>query len=282
MRPPPSTILVIAIIAVAATEMTGLLTAAEFGAPIGMNATIEEIILPGSELQVKPIQDDQPIVLRITKAFRHGSSFRYHLVYYGLEPGSYDLSEYLQRKDGSAVGELPAIDVKIHGVLPPGQVKPNALSASKSPMIGGYRLLLGLGAVVWLIGLFLLLRANAKPASDRQGRFDQQPATLADRLRPLVESAANGSLDDTQRADLERLLFVYWRKKLGVQDLPPAAAMAALKADPEAGKLMRQLEIWLHHPAPDPSIDLAALLEPYRSIAANDMVSSTSGPNTAP
>ena len=133
-----------------------------FDSPIGMNATIEEIILPGSELEVKPLQDDQAIVLRITKAFRHGSSFRYHLAYYGLESGTYNLGDYLQRKDGSAVDDLPPIRVKVHGVLPPGQVIPNALKTAKSPLIGGYRLLLGLGAVVWVVGLFLLLRSNRK------------------------------------------------------------------------------------------------------------------------
>ncbi|MCP4191008.1 MAG: hypothetical protein GY768_10315 [Planctomycetaceae bacterium] len=245
-------------------------TDSTFEAPIGMSATIEELILPGSELEVKPLANDPLVVLRITKVFQHGSSFRYHFTYYGLEPGSYDLANYLQRKDGSTVNDLPPIQVKVSGILPPGQVTPNPLKTAKSPAMGGYGLLLTLGAIVWVIGLFLLLRPDRRRnATDLQ---TSRPAamTLADRLQPLVTSAANGSLTDSQRAELERLLLAYWRKKLGVHHLSPGAAMAALKADPEAGKLMQQLEIWLHHPDPDTDIDLGALLAPYRSIKDPD------------
>ena len=180
-------------------------TDSTFEAPIGMSATIEELILPGSELEVKPLANDPLVVLRITKVFQHGSSFRYHFTYYGLEPGSYDLANYLQRKDGSTVNDLPPIQVKVSGILPPGQVTPNPLKTAKSPAMGGYGLLLTLGAIVWVIGLFLLLRPDRRRnATDLQ---TSRPAamTLADRLQPLVTSAANGSLTDSQRAELERV-----------------------------------------------------------------------------
>ncbi|MDG2383999.1 MAG: hypothetical protein P8N76_20170 [Pirellulaceae bacterium] len=241
-----------------------------FDSPIGMSATIEELILPGTELEVKPFAEDPLVVLRITKVFQHGSSFRYHLTYYGLESGSYDLADYLQRKDGSTADDLPAIQVKVHGILPPGQVTPNPLETATSPALGGYRLLLTLGVIVWLIGLFLLLRSNGQSSLGKPKSANQPARTLADRLRPLIKSASDGSLNDPQRAELERLLLAFWRKKLGVHELSPGAAMAALKADPAAGELMQQLEIWLHHPNPDTDIDLAALLAPYRSVQDPD------------
>ena len=59
-------------------------------------------VLPGSELEVKPIGERTPIVLRIVRVFPHGTAFRYDLEYYGLEPGSFDLKDYLQRKDRSS------------------------------------------------------------------------------------------------------------------------------------------------------------------------------------
>lgn len=240
-----------------------------FKASVGMSQTIEEVILPGSELEVIPIQDQQPFVLRITEAFAHGTAFRYHFVYYGLEPGEYDLTNYLQRKDGTELGEMPALKVNVAGVLPPGQVRPHELPAPEVPRIGGYQLLLGIAAVVWVIGLALLLRSSRRSVSEETAHA-AQPKTLADQLQPLVEAAADGSLEDSQRAELERLLLAYWRRKLDVRELSPADAIAALKANPEAGPLLRQLEEWLHHPNPTTTVDIAQLLKPYANVTTHE------------
>src|SRR5438876_7853227 len=70
---------------------------------VGMPARIEQLVLPGSELEVKPLEDRrQPVVLRIVTSYPHGTAFRYDLVYYSLEPGEFDLRDYLRRKDGSS------------------------------------------------------------------------------------------------------------------------------------------------------------------------------------
>ena len=96
----------------------------------------------------------------------------------------------------------------------------------------------------------------------------------AERLRPLVEGARSGSLDDGKRAELERLLLAYWRQRRDLQDVKIGAAIATLRRDREASPLFLKLEEWLHRPQPsqnpqdlnealDPAI--AALLEPYRN-----------------
>ncbi len=63
---------------------------------VGMPARIEQRVLPGSELEVRPIDDRRaPIVLRILGVYPHGTAFRYDFVYYGLDPGTYDLKDLL-------------------------------------------------------------------------------------------------------------------------------------------------------------------------------------------
>src|SRR6516162_7818337 len=61
---------------------------------VGMPAKIEQLVLPGPELEAKPIEDRRaPLVLRVVESYAHGSAFRYDIVYYGLEPGAYDLRD---------------------------------------------------------------------------------------------------------------------------------------------------------------------------------------------
>ena len=101
---------------------------------VGMPAKIEQLVIPGPELEVKPLEDRRaPLVLRIAAAYPHGSAFRYDLVFYALEPGRYDLTNSLRRKDGSALGSLDPIPVQVDPVLPPGQVLPNPLALEPSP-----------------------------------------------------------------------------------------------------------------------------------------------------
>ena len=77
---------------------------------VGISARLEQIVLPGSELKTRPLSDRQrPVVLRIEQTYPHGSDFRYDMVYYGLEPGEYDLRDYLLRVDGSPVNDLPPL-----------------------------------------------------------------------------------------------------------------------------------------------------------------------------
>jgi hypothetical protein len=237
---------------------------------VGMPAKIEQLVLPGPELEAKPIEDRRaPLVLRVVESYVHGSAFRYDIVYYGLEPGTYDLRDYLRRKVGSSARDLPPIRVTIEPVLPPGQIEPHPLVLKPSPFWGGYRLLLVLGGAVWLLGLIAIVFVG------RQKRFEavahaRRPMTLADRLRPLIDEALAGNLSEGRRAELERLLIGYWRKRLKLEQAAPAQFMAVLRGHDEAGPLLRTLEDWLHRPegTAEP-IDVAALLKPYRTITAD-------------
>src|SRR5437867_3237409 len=72
--------------------------------------------------------------------------------------------------------------------------------------------------------------------------------TLADRLRPLVEQAAAGTLTRDGQAQLERLLLNHWRQRLELTTDSFADAIRKLRQHNEAGALLRELENWLHRP----------------------------------
>ncbi len=247
-----------------------------------MPARIEQRVLAGSELEVRPIDDRQaPIVLRILGVYPHGTAFRYDFVYYGLDPGTYDLKNWLRRKDGSPTDDLPPIPVLIEPLLPPGQLEPHPLSLSESPGLGGYRLYMLLGGLAWLVGLaaILLVRRGKHVAS---GAAAGRALTLADRLKPLVDKAVAGELGAGEQAELERLLIGYWRRRLKLEDAPPAKLITLLRNHDEAGPLLRRLEDWLHRPAGTVGpVDVAALLKPYQAIAADDLEDAAPAPARA-
>ena len=60
--------------------------------------------------------------------------------------------------------------------------------------------------------------------------------------------------------------FVYGRPDNAT--VREAEEVLAMLEEAEAGALLRQLEDWLHKPQPSRDVDLAALLAPYRAVAA--------------
>lgn len=242
---------------------------------VGFSQRIEQLRLPGTELEAIPVEDrEQPIVLRVVASFPHGTDFRYDLEYYGLEPGEYDLRTYLRRIDGSSTDDLPEMNVKINPLLPPGQVVPHELEAAPMPRLGGYRMLLIAGGIVWTVGLALLFFWRPKTTNAAED-LAEQPATVAERLRRLAEEARAGQLTPDRHAELEHLLLAHWRTKLNVADLSPAKAIAKLREDDEAGALLRKLEQWLHAPNQPDKLDLELLLRPYEQASPPSSSTST-------
>lgn len=254
---------------IALLASTALLTAQardQRSASVGMRAFVEQVVLPGSELEPAPTSTKAPIVLRVLRTWPHGDRLRYDIEWTGFEPGDYDLTKFLVRKDGSSTDGLPPVAVHVTSVLPPDVREPGELDPEASQRLGGYRTLQIVVGVLWLAGLLAILfvgrRRRPKPAPVAP------PPTLADRLRPLVEKVASGGADDAEKAELERLLVAFWRARLALGAVKAAEAIAAIRRHPEAGALLRQVEAWLHMPAPPAAVDVAALLAPYRAVTA--------------
>lgn len=234
-------------------------------APVGFPSQVKQVLIPGTELVARPVDSrEAKLVVRVLESFAHGDSYRYDLEFTGLEPGLQNLCQALVRADGSSTENLSPIYVEISSQLPPGQVKPHELQPAAPRVIGWYTGAMIAAAGLWLLGLFAILfwgRAKERTLAHRQGS-----RSVADRLRPFLEQAARGELAQEDRAALERVLLAFWRKKLRLDNLPPAQLFAQLKQHPEAAALLVQMEQWLHAPAAEQAVDWQALLAPYRSM----------------
>lgn len=254
-----------------ALVLATLLAAAADGPKIrvGIPAKIENLVLAGSELEVKPLDDRRAkVVVRITSAEKHGSAHRYDLNYYALEPGTYNLIDFLQRKDGTPIGELAPIPIVAESGLPPGQVLPSEQAPKPVASMGGYKWWLIVAGVVWLLVMLAILFVGRKKPMYAEVLAGRR-MSLADRLRPLVERGLDGRLSSEERADLERSLIGFWTRRLQLERVRPADRFGTLRSDPNAGPLLEQLEAWLHKPGPQDSVDLVALLRPYKDMPAD-------------
>ena len=230
---------------------------------IGIPALVTGVVLEGSEFEPIETTLKSPIVLRIEHMQKHGTANRYALQFTGMEAGQYDLATFLRRKDRSDNGAMPKIPVVVEAVRDDSQHEPNALQPMKARDVGGYARTMWLLGGAWAIGLLAILFAFRKKKAAPAAIL--RKATLADRLRPAVARAIDGSLDSEGRAELERLLLSVWRVRLSLQEVPVREAIVLLRAHEEAGELLRALDQWLHAKSKQP-VDVEALLRPYSKI----------------
>ena len=236
---------------------------------VGMPARIDDLVLP-EVLLAAPIEDKKtPVILRILERVPQGTQQRYSIEYYGFEPGTFDLLDFLVRADGQELDGAPEVLVTIEPILPVEDMEPRDLAVQEFDSVGGYRFWMIFLGIAWGVGLLVILLAGRRFGWRKERAVPRGPLTLADRLRPLVESARAGTLDRSRKAELERLLLTYWRRRLNLLDVRPERAFAALRSHAEAGPLVRSLEEWLHRPGGAEDVEVEVLLRPYANVSAD-------------
>jgi hypothetical protein len=224
---------------------------------------------PSANLLPKPANDDSPVVLRIADVVKDKDSYLYEIRFIGLREGEHDLRDYLTgSQDGPHEISSPMVIV-VHAVLPKdhdGAIED--YSAAGKFWAPPYRTLLRAAIVLWGVATcaYLIRRYFFQPAPI-VAALSHQP-TLADQLLPLVEAGIAGKLTTAGQALLERLLLAHWQQKLQLTALAPEQALRKLRVDPTAGKLLRELEAWLHMRPGTHVVNVPVLLEPYRTAAA--------------
>ncbi|MFD0893565.1 hypothetical protein KBB96_07545 [Luteolibacter ambystomatis] len=270
MRSRASAILRLACCAVAATQLA---SAAPKPGDIGLEKDYP-ITLDRGDYQPRALDDRTPIILRLEKIQpEKDGRFTYIFHPIGFEPGSYKLADYLVHPDGTPATEIGDARIDIGSLLPPDHMGIlNRFEPRPFPFFGGYRMMLGGLAVLWLCGLPALIWLGRKKKVVDTGEVAPPAPSYAERMRPLVEAAAAGTLTATGQAELERLMSGYWREKIATPDQHMTEALAALKRHPEAGSLLRAMERWLHHPGGASKQEIDALLEPYLTMAVESGV----------
>ena len=101
----------ILVFSLACVSLTNLVKADEVPTTtVGMPGRLVDLRISGPRLEVKPIDRDAAVVVRLLQTIGDGPNrFRYEFEYYCLEPGEYNLADYLQRADGSTIDVSPII-----------------------------------------------------------------------------------------------------------------------------------------------------------------------------
>lgn len=229
---------------------------------IGMEHPLElELAVDGC--RPLPANEHSASMLRIAGIRPSGNGeFLYDLRFTGFEPGTYDILDHLRAPDGGKL-QGPEVMVEVRSVLPSnhnGSLYEH--KSSRLPIVGGYRMTLGLLSSLWLAATAYGWRRLRKP---QPLPVPLPPApSWEEQVRPLVEAAAAGTLNHAGKAKLEGMLVSFWREKLGDEPMPIKEELARLRTHPEAGKLLEALETWLHRRGSAPQLDVERLLAPYR------------------
>ena len=244
---------------------------------VGMSGTIQQIVLPGTELVPKKVDPRAtPIAIRIDNVFPHGDRYRYDLTWFGLEPGEHNLVDYLERKDGSSTADIPVIQVQVDSVLPPDRLKPNEVSEGLLASLGGYQAALFAAGVIWLAGLILILNLGRKKDADLSVDGSRTEVTELDRIQQLLMTALeSGELSAEDKAALDTGIFNFWREQRSLTLESMESAIAKLRRDEEAGPLLQGIERWFYSTTPPTSSEIPQLLAPMkRALEAKDVAGS--------
>jgi hypothetical protein len=243
---------------------------------VGIEGT-KKFKLPGKPLKALPVNEKSLIILRIGKTFPHGTDTRYNVRYIGLLPGQYDLGDYLVQEDGSTVSNLPPLPVEIAPLLPVdhnGQLIEEPLQ--NIPFFSRFREIVMAVWILWALLLIPIILIKRKGMATAPVVEEIPEPTIAEKLQPLVVKAADGTISSDEQSHLELLLIAFWKHELQLDALSMSEALTRMKEHPAAGSLLREMEAWLYKPPANEMVDVATLLAPYRSLPADNPLSSVS------
>jgi hypothetical protein len=223
----------------------------------------------GPALEAAPVDDDAPLVLRIADITSDGDSAIYELRYIGSRAGQHDLQKLLRRADGRPLTGMQPILVTVRNVLAEnhdGELEDRSVAGIARAW--RYRLLLAAAGILWAVPLvWLLARRITRRRTAPATTVAEQPATLADQLRPLVEAAVAGRLSTLEQARLERMLIAYWRQRLDLAGCPIEESLARMRRHAPSAALLGKLDEWLHQRPRQQSVNISEILRPYRDHA---------------
>ena len=253
------------------TDPKTLLAVRQEALRIGIESETDLVLSKGN-LQAKQIDPQSPLILRVI-AIRPLSDgrFIYRVAFTPLEPGSFNLSDYLVFPDDTPLGSTDPHPVTILArVTDPDQTTLLGMPFPRTTPPIRYNTWMTLLGLLWAAAGVRLFYKK-KPVTQPAPAPPPPPPTLAEILRPLVQLAASGDLDIPGKARLERIFLQYWSQQLGLQKLTAIEKMRAIRKHPDAGRLFQTMDSWIHRPEPViPEEEINAVLAPYAAIDASE------------
>lgn len=239
--------------------------------PLGTEGAIQ-ITCANKPLDIIYSEDYPPLQLRIVKReLINDEQQRVTLAWVSNRAGTYTLSDFLHYTDGSQLevdAEMTAVEA--FGILPEnhdGAIHSVAASYNKPGLL--YSTWLKMLGGLWAIGLIGLIIVTRGRRRKQTTMVPVVSISLAEHLRKLLRAADNKRISDSERATIERLIYTYWQRKLGLQKRPVQEAIPAMRADTEAGSALRDLDALFHRPDAKPDID--QVLAPYRQCSLAEL-----------
>jgi hypothetical protein len=231
---------------------------------VGISTTLEDVVISGPLVRAKMIADSMtPVVLRVLSSEPVDGGYRYDLEFYALEPGDHNLADYLERTQAGV--SVPDLMVRaVTSLADPNAIELRGQVYRATSWFPWYTVTMGVAIVMWCAGLWWLLTSGKKAVASEHHDV-AQTLTAMEQLVARVGERQSHQLNNTEQAELERLVYLIWRELKGI-DADAAEAVLSLKGDPQAGPMLRKFEQWLHTPKRG-SLDLSEMLQELRERA---------------
>ena len=211
---------------------------------VGMVKRVQ-VEFPGELLAAAKVDEKAAAMVRIISYEKTRNGFSYDLEFIGLEPGKYNLLDYMRtasRLDPVKLDPYPVevgtnLNEDFNGELVDFQKDMKALKP-------WYKKTSYIVFIVWVLLLPVIIFAGRKKKKVEEVE-EVKEKTLNEKICELLVSLEGNSTKELWQK-IEGLILKHWYEKKSLQGLPMHEAIMKLKADSEAGPFIVKLEKGLH------------------------------------
>jgi hypothetical protein len=215
---------------------------------------VEEAVIiryNGPRLVARPYRRGASVNLRIANERQVGNTRVYDVRYVVNLPGEFDVTEYLMSADGTAIDDLPAFTVNgLTSLTKDIETRIQEIEKVEIHIWHWYRetlVVLFLFWIMWLLGLIFI----GRPRRAKEEPRAPPPPAIETRIQRLLDALGKRELTLDEKTQLEALLLLHWRDRLGFDRHRLASACRRIQGSSQAGHAYRRLQTWLHAPHGD-------------------------------
>lgn len=223
-----------------------------------------------SGLEVRANQSvDGPVLVRLELLGSKGdvddtsTAYEYVLRFFGMQAGTFDLSQLLTLDGKSQVHSDRSIEplwVKVVSELPISRgTNLYEIADPEIETMRGYRVLAYSCGLIWCSIPIVVWVSRRRDGKTLESEPMEPPPTHMERLQSIANDAVNRPLSAEEHAEFEWLLY---SKMIDQSELADSllTALPVLKRDEHKGAYLKRVERWLHSADSDPSHSQTARL----------------------